>query len=176
MERAIEAATNGIVISDAQRPDMPIIYVNPAFEHITGYSRAEVIGRDARLLQGPATDRAVVAKLSRALAAWKPVRVELVNYTRAGTPCWLEIAMTPVADDRGWHHYWFAIERDITERKQAEQDLVEANSVLERRVAQRTRELQHTELVPEKRTPQGLLFLTSWRMYEEVRTGSEVHG
>jgi PAS domain S-box-containing protein len=141
----LESADDVIVVTAADRDaagDHPILYVNRAFEQRTGYARGEVLGRDARLLQGPATDRAAVAAIGRALQAWEPVKVELVNYTRAGEPYWVEMAITPVADDRGWYHYWFAVERDITERKRAEQGLAAANSELERRVAQRTRELQ----------------------------------
>lgn len=143
----LESANDVIVVTAAERDaagDHPILYVNRAFEQRTGYARAEVVGRDARLLQGPATEFAAVARLSRALAAWEPVTVELINYTRAGEPYWVEMAITPVADERGWYHYWFAVERDITERKRTEQSLAEANIELEQRVVDRTRELQRT--------------------------------
>ena len=136
----LESAGDIVVVTAAQRDaqgDHPILYVNRAFEERTGYTRTEVIGRDARLLQGPATAPAMVQRLSQALGRWEPVKVEMVNYTRAGEPYWVDMAITPVADDRGWYHYWFAVERDITDRKLAEHEL-------ERRVAERTRELQHT--------------------------------
>jgi PAS domain S-box-containing protein len=143
----LESAGDIVVVTAAEldsRGDRPILYVNRAFEERTGYTRAEVIGRDARLLQGPASEPATVRRMSEALTRWKPVRVEIVNYTRAGEPYWIDMTITPVADDRGWYHYWFAIERDVSDRKRSEHQMADANIELERRVAQRTRELQHT--------------------------------
>ena len=143
----LEAAGDMIVITAADPDaagDHPIQYVNRAFEQHTGYSRAEVFGRDARLLQGPDTDRTQVARISQALASWQAVTVELLNYHRSGKPYWVEMTITPVADDRGWFHYWFSVERDITARKTASQNMAASNAELERRVAERTRELQQT--------------------------------
>ncbi|MCL5998141.1 MAG: PAS domain S-box protein, partial [Chloroflexi bacterium] len=90
MERAIEAATNGIVISDAQQHDMPIIYVNPAFERITGYSRDEVIGRNCRFLQGSDRDQPMLDLLRDALREGHSCQVILRNYRKDGTLFWNE--------------------------------------------------------------------------------------
>ena len=57
-DRAIASSTNGIIITDAGQPDNPIVYVNPAFERLTGYSAEELIGRNCRFLQGPDTEPA----------------------------------------------------------------------------------------------------------------------
>lgn len=63
LSRALDSATSGIVIADARLPDHPLIYVNAAFETITGYSRSDVLGRNCRFLQGGATDRETVAEI-----------------------------------------------------------------------------------------------------------------
>ncbi|WP_296000184.1 bifunctional diguanylate cyclase/phosphodiesterase [Rugamonas sp.] len=100
-----------------------IIFVNDAFERRSGYSRAEVLGRGLRLLQGPATDAATLARLAHAMAHAEAVRAELLNYTRGGEPYWVETELVPFADEGGKHTHWVAVERDITQRKRAEDDI-----------------------------------------------------
>lgn len=100
-----------------------IIYVNDAFTRRTGYEREEVIGSTPRILQGPKTDRQVLARIRRALENWQPVRAELVNYTKTGEEFDLELDIVPLADHTGNYTHWVAVERDITARKQAEEAL-----------------------------------------------------
>ena len=143
----LESARDMIMVTQAdanEHGDRPIVYANAALERRTGYARAELVGRDARMLQGPGTDPAVRRRLRESLAQWQPVTVELLNYTRGGEPYWVELKMSPVADERGWYRYWFSVERDITDRKRAEQAMVTRNDELEAHVSARTQELQRT--------------------------------
>jgi len=143
----LESADDMIVVTQADANadgDRPIVYVNAAVERRTGYSRAALLGRDPRVLQGPDTSLAERARIRDALAKWQQVTVELLNYTRSGEPYWVEMTISPVADERGWFRYWFSVERDITERKHAEQALALSRDALEARVSERTQELQHT--------------------------------
>jgi PAS domain S-box-containing protein len=143
----LETADDMIVVTRADADahgNRPIVYVNAAMERRTGYARTELLGRDARLLQGQGTDPAARQCIREALASWRPVRVELVNYTRSGEPYWAEMTISPVADERGCHRYWFSVERDITERKRSEQALVARRDELEAHVSVRTQELQRT--------------------------------
>lgn len=145
--QCLESAGDMIVVTSADRDAQgkhPILYVNQAFEQRTGHARSEVLGQDPSLLQGPGTDRRTLERIHQALATWQPVTVELLNYTRSGQPFWVELSLTPVADERGWYHYWFAVERDISARKATERSLRDQNAVLEQHVAERTRALQHT--------------------------------
>lgn len=98
-----------------------ILYVNDAFVRRTGFTREEAIGKTPRMLQGPKTQRDALDRIRAALAAWKPVREELINYTKSGEEFWLELDIVPVADATGWFTHWVAIERDVTERKQGEE-------------------------------------------------------
>jgi diguanylate cyclase (GGDEF)-like protein/PAS domain S-box-containing protein len=115
-----------VVITEAEpfkAPGPRIVYVNKAFEQRTGYSSAEVLGRTPRFLQGPETDRRELDRIRQAMERWQPVRAQLVNYTKNGTPYWLELEIAPVADEKGWFTHWIAVERDITERKRMERAL-----------------------------------------------------
>ena len=143
----LETADDMIVVTQAD-PDAHgnrhIVYVNASLERRTGYPRAELLGRDPRLLQGPDTDPAERQRIREALARWQPVTVELLNYSRSGEPYWVEMTISPVADENGWYRYWFSVERDITERKRAERALEARHDELEERVSVRTQELQRT--------------------------------
>ena len=105
---------------DRERGGPMVIYVNPAFTRMTGYEPHEILGLTPRVLQSPGTDRAELARLGRALRAWEPVEVELLNRHKDGTEFWAQINITPVADDQGWFTHWVSIQRDITPRKQRE--------------------------------------------------------
>jgi len=128
--RAIDDAPVGITIADAARPDNPAVYANDGFERITGYSDADLLGRNHRLLQGEATDPETVARLRERVAAQEPVSVELVNYRKDGTPFWNSLTVTPVEDDAGEVTHFIGFLDDITERKRIEQLVRLLNRVL----------------------------------------------
>jgi diguanylate cyclase (GGDEF)-like protein/PAS domain S-box-containing protein len=118
---AVEASGQAVVITNAKQE---IVYVNPAFTRITGYDEAEVIGMTPRFLQGPETDEATRATMRESLAAKKAVRVEIINYHKNGRPYWADLSIVPVRDDEGEVTHFVAIELDITDRKQTEQEIV----------------------------------------------------
>ena len=126
LELSVSRLNDIVIITKAtplSEPGPEIVYVNEAFERITGYSRQEAIGRTPRMLQGPDTDPAALARLRGALERGEPVREEVVNYTKAGVPYWLEIDIAPVRNDAGELTHFVAVERDTTEQHRSSEAL-----------------------------------------------------
>ena len=123
---AIVAGTNDAVLitetSPLDEPGPRITYVNDAFAKMTGYQAHEVLGRNPRFLQGPGTDAATTAQIRAALERGQPVRADLLNYRKDGTPFWVEISIFPVRNALGQLKAWAAIQRDVTVRKRAEHE------------------------------------------------------
>jgi PAS domain S-box-containing protein len=120
LERAVEASTSSISMVDAVQPDMPLIYVNPAFERITGYKRDEVLGRNCRLLQGAELGQPSLDKIRKALQNGCAGEALVRNYRKDGTPFWNELRIAPVHDEQGRLTHFIGISDDVTERKLAE--------------------------------------------------------
>ncbi|OYY66691.1 MAG: hypothetical protein B7Y51_01150 [Burkholderiales bacterium 28-67-8] len=118
-----------VLITEAEPLDQPgprIVYVNPAFTRMTGYTPDDVLGHTPRLLQGPKTCLETCARIREALLRWQPIRVELLNYRKDGSEFWVELSINPVADDQGWFRYWVAVQRETTGAKVREREMVAA--------------------------------------------------
>jgi diguanylate cyclase (GGDEF)-like protein/PAS domain S-box-containing protein len=113
-ERALHAASNGIVIARADGPDNPIEYVNPAFERISGYSAQEVVGRDPRFMAAPGMDTGERAELREAIAAQRAVNVVLRNLRKSGELFWNDLNITPVHDEQGTVTHFIGVINDVT--------------------------------------------------------------
>lgn len=129
--RAIEFATNGILITDARLPDQPIIYVNPAFESLTGYRADEVIGKNCSFLQGPGTDINTRNRIREAISLRQECQVTILNYRKDGTPFWNNLQISPVENDEGTVIHYVGVQTDVTENVESERRLREAQLAAE---------------------------------------------
>ncbi|WP_176693213.1 EAL domain-containing protein [Arenimonas terrae] len=123
LERAVESSINGVAITDANAPDLPLIYVNPAFESMTGYSAQEVVGRNCRFLQGPLRAQPELDVLREALRQQTDCNVILSNQRKDGSLFWNHLFVSPVRDDRGRVTHYVGVLNDLTERRQVEAEL-----------------------------------------------------
>jgi len=120
LARAVNSASEGVVITDATQRDHPIIYTNPAFLRITGYQFDEVVGRNCRFLQGLDTDPQAIAQIRKAIAERNELKITLLNYRQDGQPFWNELKIAPVFSDEGNLLYFIGIQADITDRRAVE--------------------------------------------------------
>ncbi|ERS91791.1 sensor domain-containing phosphodiesterase [Halomonas sp. PBN3] len=118
LKRGFDASPNGMLMVDARRPDMPIVFVNPAFTIMTGYPTDEVMGKNCRFLQGPETDPTAIAEIRAGIAEQRDVEVTLRNYRRDGTPFWNHLIVSPVFDEEDRCTHFIGIQQDITRQKE----------------------------------------------------------
>jgi PAS domain S-box-containing protein len=111
---AVRATRMPMVISDPRLPDNPVVFANAAFCRLTGYSRAETIGRNCRFLQGPETDPEAVARIRAAVQEARSIEIDIRNHRKGGEPFWNRLLMAPVYDASGELAYFFASQVDVT--------------------------------------------------------------
>jgi PAS domain S-box-containing protein len=121
-DRAVLATERCLTISDPNLDDNPLIYVNPAFERVTGYAGADILGRNCRILQGPGTDQAEVIRLRKAIAASESCTTVLLNYRADGTAFWNEVSVSPILDRAGAVTHFVGVQNDVTARVAAERE------------------------------------------------------
>lgn len=131
--RAAIGHINDLLVITRAQPDengtRPIVFVNEAFERHTGWHRDEVIGLPGTILEGPATDAAVSARIADQMQRGHDVRAELVHYTKDGREYWVELVIVPVTNDKGEHTHWVSVHRNVSERKTLEEQLFQAQKM-----------------------------------------------
>lgn len=127
-ESAIASTKEAITIIEGRSTDLQgreILYANNAFAEMTGYLPEEVIGETLHILNGPETSRAARRKLRNAMKQWEACEAEFINYKKSGEEFWVHVSMTPVQGPDNMN-YWVCVGRDITDRKEGEEQLVES--------------------------------------------------
>ncbi|QTH63219.1 diguanylate cyclase [Psychrosphaera ytuae] len=119
-KEVVEHANDAVIVSDAidlKGSGPSIVYVNKEFTRLTGYSYEEAIGRTTDIVQGEKTSPVAKKHIIECLSQGKPVREEIINYTKSGQPYWIDVNIVPLKNDSGVVTHYAAIERDITKIK-----------------------------------------------------------
>ena len=113
LENAMEHSFHGVMITKTE-PGYPVVYVNDAFAEITGYGSEEIVGQSPTILQGPKTDRAVLAQLNQALSEGKLFHGEAINYRKDGSEFVMEWKIVPIKNEEEVTSHYLALQRDVT--------------------------------------------------------------
>ncbi|TWH88120.1 PAS domain-containing protein [Novosphingobium taihuense] len=134
-EQAMAQTRMAICLCDPHEPDMPIVFANRAFRHLTGYEEHEIVGRNCRFLQGPHSDRSALVRIRNALANEEVTVVELLNYRKDGSAFWNALHLGPVYDAEGKLVYFFGSQWDVSDVRAARAEELHAREL--------ARELSH---------------------------------
>ncbi len=128
----VESAQDGIVVAEKEGDDTILVYVNPAFERLTGYSADEILYQDCRFLQGTDTDISSVKVIRQAIDDQTPVRTVLKNYRKDGSVFWNELSVTPFYDELDQITYYIGIQKDVTAHVELTLELETARETIQR--------------------------------------------
>ena len=123
LSKILDSCVNGVSLADPDQEDMPLVYVNKAFETITGYTLAEVVGKNCRFLQGKERDQIEVNKLREAIKDRKSVEVTLHNYRKNGELFYNHLLISPLFDSNGNLLYFLGVQLDVTPKIRAEEEI-----------------------------------------------------
>jgi two-component system, cell cycle response regulator len=154
---AMAASTDGLAIADASQPDMPLVWVNPAFERLTGYAADEVLGRNCRFLQADDTQQVGLALVRAAIEKREGCVVTLRNYRKDGSAFWNELTLSPILGADGKVGHYLAQMNDVSDRVSAETKLL----ARQKQLMARKRELEMLAL------RDGLTGLYNRRAFDE---------
>ncbi|MCB0363177.1 MAG: PAS domain-containing protein, partial [Bdellovibrionales bacterium] len=117
---AVESTSTGVLVTGPQENDCPILYANPYFRQMTGFSEEEILGKNCRFLHGPGTDPTVVNMIRETLSSENVFRGEILNYRKDGRPFWNQLTIAPVKNlEGGSAPYFVGIQQDISLGKEA---------------------------------------------------------
>lgn len=119
----LDECVNGVTLADPDLEDAPIIYANKAFERLTGYSQAEIVGHNCRFLQGEDREQPARYKIVEAINKHESVEVTLRNYKKDGTLFHNHLKVIPLFDKKQRVIYYLGVQYDITQKVDADNEI-----------------------------------------------------
>ena len=126
----LDECVNGVILSDPDLPDSPIVYANKAFETLTGYSQEETIGFNCRFLQANDQNQEASKQISEAMNKQESIEVTIINYKKDGTLFYNRLKITPLLDKKGRIIYYLGVQYDMTEQVEANNEIRELNAII----------------------------------------------
>lgn len=123
LKQALDATNVGVVITDPQKEDNPIVYINRGFTKLTGYDENDVLGKNCRFLQGADTDRAVVTSIAEGIKEKKSIHVELINYHKNGSAFRNELIIDPIYIEKTKQTFFIGVQKDVSEQYETKFEL-----------------------------------------------------
>ena len=131
LQMVINASNDGIVIAEKEgEQDNILIYVNPAFERLTGYTSEEILYQDCRFLQSGDRDQDALQLIREALDSGGSCREILRNYRKDGTPFWNELSLSTVKNPNDGQVYFIGVQKDVTLQVKAQQRVTQLEAQL----------------------------------------------
>jgi PAS domain S-box-containing protein len=126
----LDECVNGVILSDPDLPDSPIVYANKAFETLTGYSQEETIGFNCRFLQANDQNQEASKQISEAMKKQESIEVTIRNYKKDGTLFYNRLKITPLLDRKGRIIYYLGVQHDVTEQVEENNEIRELNAII----------------------------------------------
>jgi len=126
----LDECVNGVILSDPDLPDAPIVYANKAFETLTGYSQEETIGFNCRFLQANDQNQEASKQISEAMNKQESIEVTIRNYKKDGTLFYNRLKITPLLDRKSRIIYYLGVQYDMTEQVEADNEIRELNAII----------------------------------------------
>ena len=131
LQMVINASNDGIVIAEKEgEQDNILIYVNPAFERLTGYTSEEILYQDCRFLQSGDRDQEALPSIREALSSGRSCREILRNYRKDGTPFWNELSLSTIKNPDDGQTYFIGVQKDVTLQVKAQQRVAQLEAQL----------------------------------------------
>ena len=130
LSKILDSSVNGITLADPDQEDMPLVYVNKAFEDMTGYTKEEVVGKNCRFMQGKDRDQEARYKMQEAIKNEQPVEITFRNYRKDGELFFNHLEMSPLFDSNGKLLYYLGVQLDVTQQVHAEEEIKRLNQLL----------------------------------------------